>query len=206
MALDDIKEQYIPRDNGFYRKNYPLTLIILMVVIVLAISAVGIVLYQMLNRPLPVFNAVQANGETMLLRPYEEPNYLPDTILRFASKGAVLAYTFDFYNYNNQIASARSYFTDEGWNDYLRSVNPLIANIVQNQLFVNSVVSGQPVISNEGPLPGRGYTWRVQIPFLVTYQSANATTKRSFYVIVTVVKVPTSTNPQGIGIDQFVMV
>ena len=206
MALDDIKEQYIPRDNNFYRRHYQRILYALMVAIVLAISAVGLVLYQMLNRPLPTFDAIQADGKTMLLRPYDEPNYLPDTIIRFASKGAVLAYTFDFVHYNEQIASARPYFTDDGWNDYLRSVNTLIQNIVQNQLFVNGVVSGQPVISNQGPLPGRGYTWRVQIPFLVTYQSANTTTRRSFYVIITVVKVPTATNPQGIGIDQFVMV
>jgi len=85
-------------------------------------------------------------------------------------------------------------------------VDRLISTIVQNQLFVNGVVSGPPVISNQGPLPGKGYTWRVQIPFLVTYQSANTTTKRSFYVVITIVQVPTNINPQGIGIDQFVMV
>ena len=204
-GADDIK-RYIPRDNDFYRKRYSLILYILMSVIVFAIIAVGIVFYQTLNRPLPIFNAIQPDGQTMLLRPYDEPNFLPDTIIRFASKGAILAYTFDFVNYNKQVASARPYFTNDGWNDYLRSVNTLIQNIVQNQLFVNGVVSGQPVISNQGPLPNRGYTWRVQIPFLVTYQSANMTTKRSFYAIVTVVKVPTSTNPQRIGIDQFVMV
>jgi intracellular multiplication protein IcmL len=126
--------------------------------------------------------------------------------LRWASKAATVAYTFDFVNYNTQTAAARPYFTEDGWQDYLNSVNNLINTIVQNQLFVNGVVSGAPVISNQGNIPGRGYVWRVQIPFLVTYQSANTTSKQNYFVIISIVKVPTYVNKQGIGIDQFVMV
>jgi intracellular multiplication protein IcmL len=67
-------------------------------------------------------------------------------------------------------------------------------------------VVGTPVISNQGPLPGTDYAWRVQIPFLVTYQSANVTTRRNYMVIVSIIRVSTIENPQGIGIDQFVTV
>jgi intracellular multiplication protein IcmL len=61
------------------------------------------------------------------------------------------------------------------------------------------------VIANQGPIPDKEYAWRIQIPFLVTYQSMNITTKRNFYVLISIVRVPTNVNPQGIGIDQFVM-
>ncbi|VVC76687.1 hypothetical protein AQUSIP_20110 [Aquicella siphonis] len=206
MALDDKQEIYIARKNDFYREHYHHVIMGLMGTIVLMMVTLGVVLYQVLNRPLPQFNAVQPDGETMLLIPYEQPNLLPSTILRWASKAATVSYTFDFVNYNNQIAAARPYFTEDGWQDYLNSVSKLISRIVQGQLFINGIVSGTPVISNQGPLPGRGYVWRVQIPFLVTYQSANATSKNSFYVVLSIVQVPTSVNKQGIGIDQFVMV
>lgn len=205
MALADIQKKYIPRNNAFYRRHYDKVLMGIMVLIVLLVVGLSIILYQITSRPLPTFVAVQANGNKMQLISYDEPNLLPDTILRWASKAATTAYTFNFVNYNKQIAEARPYFTEAGWQDYLRSVNSLINTIIQNQLFVNGVVSGTPVISNEGPLPDKGYSWRVQIPFLVTYQSANITTKRNFYVTITIVRVPTSQNPQGIGIDQFVM-
>lgn len=209
MALENVKQQYeryVPRNNDFYRLYYHYFLIGLMVTIVLMTGVVCFVLYQMNERPLPVFSAIQPDDDKMFLPPYEEPNLLPDTILRWASKGATSAYTFDFVNYKNQILAARSYFTEAGWQDYLRSVEKLINTIVENQLFVNAIVSGTPVIANEGPLPGKGYTWRVQIPFLVTYQSANAVSQRKYMVVLTIVRVPTATNPQGIGIDQFVMV
>jgi len=166
----------------------------------------GVLLYQILHRPLPVFYAKQANGQTLSLEPYQEPNLLPDTILRFASKAAVTAYTFDFVNYKKEIALARPYFTDAGWQSYLSSVQGLIDTIVKNQLFVYGIISGTPVIANEGDLPGRGYVWRVQIPLLVTYEASTGPVNRNYYVVITVVRVPTDINPQGIGIDQFVMV
>lgn len=207
MAAANIQEIYAPSDNGFYRKHYHHVLYGVMGLIVLTMVSLGYMFYQVANRPLPQFSAVQKDGSSMLLIPYDEPNLLPDTILRWATKAATLAYTFDFVNYNNQTAAVRPYFTEDGWNDYLSSVNKLIATVIQNQLFVNGVVEGTPVISNQATdYPGKGYVWRVQIPFLVTYQTANTSVKKEFIVILSIVKVPTSDNKQGIGIDQFLMV
>jgi intracellular multiplication protein IcmL len=206
MALEAMQEKYIPQDNHFFRDYYHYFIIGLIFVVFLIAAMVGVILFQVLNRPLPEFKAVRADGQAMVLTPFTEPNLMPDTILRWASKGAITAYTFDFVNYEKQVGLARSYFTEAGWSDYQNSISKLIKTIVQNQLFVTGVVSGTPVISSEGPLPGYDYAWRVQIPFLVTYQSANATSKQSYYVQLTIVKVPTLINPQGIGIDQFVMV
>lgn len=206
MAMERVAEQYIPRDNAFFRQYYAYFLIGLMGLILVTLIVVGVVLYQMVHRPLPVFAAQQPDNQKMDLVPYEEPNLLSDTILRFASKATTIAYTFDFVNYQNQISLARPYFTDAGWKDFLSSISGLVDTIIKNQLFVTGVVVGTPIIVNQGPLPGIVYAWRVQIPFLATYQSANITTKRNYYVVVTLVRVPTSLNPQGIGIDQFVTV
>lgn len=206
MALEDLQEQYIPQDNDFYRLHYHQVIYGLMGLMVLLMVAACVVLYQMYNRPLPQFNALQPDGRRMLLLPYKEPNQLPDTILRWASKAATTAYTFDFVRYNQQIAAARPYFTADGWQGYLNSVSSLISGITQGQLFVNGVVSGTPVITNQGTLPGVGNTWRVQIPFLVTWQSANQTRREDYIVILTIINVPTHVNPAGIGIDQFIMV
>lgn len=205
MAATETQANYIPRNNSFYRNYYHQVIIGLMILIVLMLIAVGVMLYQMFHRPLPAFSAMQPNNQEMQLKSFDEPNLLPDTLIRWATKGAIAAYTFDFYNYNAQIEQAKPYFTDGGWRDYRQSVNSIVDTIVENQLFISGVVSGTPVISNQGPLPGKGYTWRIQIPFLVTYQSANTTSRRNFFVTLIIVRVPTTINPQGIGIDQFIM-
>lgn len=209
MNIDTVKEQYeryLPRFNEFYRNYYHYFLLGLISIVVVLAAALGLVIYLLVKRPVPVFFASQPNQQQrMRLTVYHTPNLLPDTILRFASKAATSAYTFDYVNFNAQLRLARSYFTEAGWQTYLVSVESLINTIVQNQLFVNGIVSGTPVISNQGPLPGKGQVWRIEIPFLVTYQSANTTTRRNFYVMLSIIEVPTSQNPQGIGIDQFVM-
>ncbi|RDI48612.1 DotI/IcmL/TraM family protein [Aquicella lusitana] len=206
MAISAAEEKYMPREHDFYRKHYHHVIYVLMTVIVLMIIAVGVVFFQMLKRPLPAFHAVQPDGDRMVLTPYLQPNLLPETLLQWGSKAATVAYTFDFSRFREQLALARPYFTEAGWADYQGSVSGLLDTIWENKLFINGVVAGTPVISNQGPLPGKDYAWRVQIPFLVTYQSANTTTKRDFFVVLTIVRVPTYKNPQGIGIDQFVMV
>lgn len=204
MALE-IEEQYVPQENSFFRNHFHHMIIAMMVLIVLLIIVVCVVLYQITHRPLPQFSAVGPDGRRMILTAFDEPNLLPDTILQWASKAATVAYTFDFVAADQEVQAARPFFTTDGWQDYLNSVRGVISRIVQNQLFVNSVVSGTPVISNQGPLPGRGYVWRVQIPFLVTYQSGNTVYTQNYLVVLSIIRVPTSMNPQGIGIDQFVM-
>lgn len=164
------------------------------------------VMYQLQHPPKTLYYATLPTGERRPLTDFDMPNMLPDTIIRFASKAALAAYAFNFVNFDEQIERARPYFTEAGWDSFRSSVQDAIDIVVQNQLFVNSVIAGAPVISNQGPLPGVDYAWRVQIPFLVTFQSANSDEKRNVYVLLTVVKVPTSDNPAGISIDQFIMV
>ncbi len=200
-AHEFLQEQ---QNNVFYRNYQPRFIVVLMGATVVAMVWVGIVLFQVYHRPLPSFYATQPNGQRMTLQPQDLPNMVSDTILHFACKAAVAAYTFDFVNYKAEIGLARTYFTDAGWDDYLNSVAGVVRGIAQNKLFVTGVVNGTPVISNQGDIDGV-YSWRVQIPFLVTYQSAQTAEQRKFTVLITVVRVPTVDDPLGIGIDQLVM-
>lgn len=192
-------------DYQWYVEYYHYFIYLLLACIGLILALLVLIVYQIHHRPLPQFSAVALNGQEMQIVAANEPNLLPDTLIRWASKAAVAAYTFDFVNYNKQAALARPYFTDAGWADYSASIRGLIQTIRQNQLLVNGVVSGAPVISNQGYLEGQGYVWRIQIPFLVTYQSSDGISKKSYTVSITIAKVPTWENPAGIGIDQFVM-
>lgn len=191
--------------NQFYRSSFQTVVIILVVIVFILLAGVAVAIYLVSHRPLPQFNVYEPNGKMMRLKSYDEPNLLPSTILRWASKAAVAAYTFDFVNYNKQIAAVRPYFTSGGWSDYQASVLRLIQQISQKQLFVNSSIAGTPVISNQGETAEKGYAWHVQIPFLVTYQSADTASQQNFYVMMTIIKVSTAEDPTGIGIDQFVM-
>lgn len=191
--------------STFYQKNYQTFVIILAFAIILMLLLVTTVLYQITHAPLPTFTALDPKGQNLALEVHEEPNFLPGTLTRWASKAAVAAYTFDFANYNKQLAALQPYFTEAGWINYKNSISSLIESVAQNQVFISSVVVGAPVIISQGGLDVNGYSWRIQMPFLVTTQSAETSRSKSYILTLTVVKVPTSTNPVGIGIDQFIM-
>lgn len=203
--MANAEQEGVTGANNFYRDYSNVFIIALIASFFLMLGILAWVLYQVKHRPIATFVANSNTGKQMLLTAFDEPNYLPSTLSRWASMAAVAAYTFDFVNYEKQMAAARPYFTAEGWAGFQPRIQALIADIRQKQLFVNSVVSGTPIISNQGYFPGKGYTWRMQMPFLVTYQSSDTASRQGFYLILTIVKVPTSVDPTGIGIDQFVM-
>jgi len=195
----------LPKDNNFFRQSSQTIIWILFGTILSSVLFTGVLLWQVHNQRLPDYVAVAQNGRQIGLIAHDEPNLLASTILTWASKAAVTAYTFDFVNYQEQAATARAYFTDTGWIDYQDSVSRLLETISRNQLFVNGVVSGTPVIQNQGELPGQPYYWRVQLPFTVTYQSSDTVRRENFMVTMKIVRVPTWINSQGIGVEQFVM-
>ena len=193
------------QNNKFYKFHFQKFTIALIVSIILMLILASVVLYQITHRPLPSFYAVNTKGQQMTLRPYAEPNQLPPTLIRFASKAAVSGYTYDFSNFNKQLAIVRPYFTEDGWAAYRAGIEGLLQTVQQNKIFVNSVVSGQPVIASQGYEFGVGYQWQLQLPFLVTYQSSERSTQKAYLIQLTIVKVPTQISPKGIGIDKFFM-
>ena len=197
-------EQHHQYDNQFYRLYQPRFLWVLISGIIVAIIWAVILMWQIYSRPLPVFYATQANGYSMVLNPHEMPSMTPNAILQIAKKAAVALYTFDFIHYNKQLASVRYYFTRSGWLSYLDAANSVIKVVKANKLFISAVVNGPPVIVRQGPLQGV-YTWEIQLPLLVAYQSAQSIDKASYTVAMTIINVPTKNNPIGIGIDALKM-
>ncbi len=202
-------DHFLAAPPGFYRRHYHHVLMGLILLMLLIIAAVGVVMTQILKRPLPTFDAV-SSGQRLFLSPSTTPNLLPETVIRWSTEAAIAAYNFDFANYATETAAARVYFTSKGWADYTQSLATVVQAITQNQLNVTGVVNGTPVIANQGDMASQGYSWRVQIPFLVSYVSAglqgNVVTQSRYVIVLTLTHVPTSQNPQGIGIDQFQMV
>jgi len=200
VRLNNLTQQ----DNTFYRRTYSSLMMAVIISMIVVIVMVAVLFYQILHRPLPQFTAQAPDNNKMTLTAFDEPNFLPATLLKWAKKAVVAAYTFDFVNYNQQILLAAPYFTEAGWKSYKDAVAGILQDIAQKKLFVNGVVSGAPVISNEGYLSS-GYTWRIQLPFLVTYQAGEGNSQQNYTVIITVIKIPTNIEPMGIGIDQIVM-
>lgn len=166
----------------------------------LQIVLVVILMWQVMHPYVPPYQAISPKGDKLPLVAHTDPSMLPGVLLRWAGLAAVAAYTFDFVSYRQQTEQARQWFTPSGWQDYQRSLTELLKTITQRQLFVNSVVSAPPVIARTDESG-----WDIQLPFMVTYQSSENSSQKPFLIKMRIVRVPTSQNPSGLGVAEFVM-
>ena len=77
-----------------------------------------------------------------------------------------------------------------------------MVGIVDKKLESSAIVYGPPVILNSMVLSGR-FTWRVQLPMLVTFTSANQQTQQRYMITMDIQRVPVVSVPKGIQIKSF---
>jgi intracellular multiplication protein IcmL len=148
-----------------------------------------------------------AEREKEVLTALDQPNLSTDVLLHWAEEAATTAYTFDFYNYKQVMQTVRSYFTDAGYDGFLAALKAsrTIEDVVSKKLVVSCVITGNPILLNEGATPDGTYAWQVQFPLLITYQSASEQAKQQMILTLLIARVPTLESPKGVGIASFVI-
>lgn len=191
--------------NNFYRDNYRRMVLVLLVMLIINVSLVGIVFYQIANRPEPKYFATTADGRIMPLYPLSEPMWAPTELLQWAHRAAISAYTYNFVSYRDAFQQLQNQFTPEGWNYFENALQSSrsLETVLAKKLVVSAVATGTPVILDQGVIGGR-YAWKVQIPLLVTYQSPNEQTQQPITILMIISRVPTVDTPKGIAIVSFV--
>lgn len=203
-AHDQILAEVSARNN-FYRDSYRRVLIALnLAILSLAILIISIV-YIMNNPPQPKYFATYADGKLVPLIPLHMPNISQAYLMQWVNTAVVAVNTYDFVNYRDQLQKASDYFTQEGWAAYLESLKASrnLNAVVEKKLVVSAFAKRAPVIVRSGILEGV-FTWTVQIPITVIYQSGNATSQQDLVVTLTIKRISTLTNPNGIGITNYI--
>lgn len=192
--------------NDFYRDSYrKIVGALLLTVILMAVLGAALV-YLATHPPSPQYFAVTKEGRLTPMVPLEQPNISPSALLQWANTAAIAAYTYNFVNYRQELQAASEFFTPVGWQNFmgaLESSNNLAA-VRAKKLIVTAVATGAPVVLQEGILDGV-YSWRVQMPMLVTYQSASQFSQQSVIVTMLIKRIPTLHSARGIGIEQFIV-
>lgn len=191
--------------NDFYRDSYRKVLFCLLLAIIVIIALMGSVLYIILNPPEPRYFATYSNGSLVPMIALDKPNVTPSALLQWANTAVIAVNTYDFVTYREKLQKASEYFTPDGWQAYLNGLESsrnLVA-VIDKKLVVSAVATGAPVIIREGVVDGV-YAWTIQMPILITYQSASQYSQQSLVVTLLVKRVPTLTNPFGVGISSYV--
>ena len=151
------------------------------------------------TRPDETYYIDDPAGNTTEVFPLSEPNVTPSSLIKWITQAATSIYTIDFYHYQDNIDSAKEYFTAAGYQDFMASLKASnsLNKIIKDKLIVSAVATGTAVILQEGPLR--------DVPLLITYQGAStSSTQKEIAVSLLVTRVPTDQAPKGIGIAQVV--
>lgn len=201
---DDVLTEVVMR-NGFYRDGQRKMILILLFSIVCNLILGSMLVYVITHPPEPRYFATSINGRITPLVALNAPNQSDSAILQWANQAAIATFSYNFVNYRSELVAASGFFTAEGWDQFVSALgasNNLEA-IKAKKLVVSAVATSAPVILQKGVLNGR-YAWRIQMPILVTYQSASEFSQQNLNVTMLVTRVDTLNSPRGIGIAQFV--
>lgn len=205
-AMSDDALIAVTMRNNFYRDGQRKMMVILLLSILGNFILASMLVYIIMHPPAPKYFATSINGRITPLFPLNEPNQSDSAVLQWANQAAIAAFTYNFVNYRSELQASSGFFTAEGWDQFLNALqqsNNLEA-VKAKKLIVSAVATRAPVILQKGILNGR-FAWRVQMPVLVTYQSASEFTQQSNVVTMLISRVSTLNSPRGIGIAQFVV-
>lgn len=192
--------------NRYYKKGQRKMTVVLLISLLIN-TLLGYLLIHIINNPpAPYYFATSINGRIVPLFPLDQPNQSDDSILLWATRAGIAAFTYNFVNYREELQASSEFFTPEGWSLFLNALeqsNNLDA-VRAKRLIVSAATTSPATIVGKSITNGR-YTWRVQMPIQVTYQSPTEYTQQNNLVTLVITRVSTLNTPQGIGIAQFVV-
>lgn len=192
--------------NKFYKDSQRKVILALIIALAVNLIQLSMLVYMITHPPAPKYFATSINGRITPLFPLNEPNQSDSAVLQWANQAAIASFTYNFVNYRDELQASSGFFTAEGWDQFLKALqesNNLDA-VKAKKLIVSAVATRAPIILQKGILNG-SYSWRVQMPILVTYQSASEFSQQNNVVTMLITRVSTLNSPRGIGISQFVV-
>ena len=158
-----------------------------------------------LRKPDIRYFATSTSGTIMPLNALDDPVMSVNQVLTWSTNAITKAYTFSFANYRQELQSSRDLFTKEGWDGFQNALQESgnLRAVVDSKFVTTAAPRGAPVVIGEGYVSGR-YAWKIEVPILVTYQSANKRQTQDLLVQALIVRRSELEHPQGIGIAQLI--
>lgn len=189
--------------NDFYRGTYPKVLKLLVYLTISAFFLLMLIGYYVIFLHKAQYFMVQQNNQ-YLTPALDYPIVSRSEILRWSSQAVISVYNFDFSNWEVRIKETTPLFTSNGFDRFQDALklDGVLGGIVEQKLQVTAVVTGPPVITAEGIIGGR-YSWKVNLPVLLTYISSSEVRQRSIYVTMVIARISVLDSPRGYAIEQF---
>lgn len=202
---DDASYIVVNNRSDFYRDNYRRVIIAVLLSIMIIASLIAALAYIITHPPQPQYFATTIQGRITPVVPLDQPNLPPSAVLQWANSAAIASYTYNFQDYRAELQAASDFYTPTGWTNFLDALSKSnnLTSVISKKLVVSAVATGAPTILDQGVIDGI-YTWKVQMPILVTYQNVNQVAQQPVMITLIIQRVSTLSSFRGIGIASLI--
>lgn len=158
-------------------------------------------------KPEPKYFAATEDGGILPLVPVSSPYLTDGQVTNFAVEAVTGALTIDFANWRKDLAATSAYFERPGgWNAFLDALerSGMLSYIRERRLVSTAVANGAAIVRS-GLDGGKRYSWTVQIPLNITYESASELSRDELLAEVEVARLPTWESPDAVGLTRIVV-
>ena len=200
-----------PPNENFYRSAYKNRLNFLILMVFLNALLLVWICYWVTHHKKPDYFMVTAKapGEERRERIFsiDQPVVSSAELFQWATISAITLNTYNFVNWRQVFQEASANFTPEGWKEFLNAflISKTLDTVIERKLSVSAVAINAPVIKQKGMLNGV-YKWKVQLPLLLTYESASKTTFQPVLVTMLITRTASADIFRGIAIEAFYMI
>ena len=153
--------------------------------------------------PLPKFFYTDGKGTPREVFPLDHPVMRDSDLLIWTVSAVCAVFTVNFKDYRIQLNKAGERFTDRGWAAYANAFKGVgnLAKIQSARLIGTATPERAAVIRGKGVV-GNLYTYKVEIPLIVTFENDNVNNAQRLIVSVVVIRTIQPDHPDGVAIDQ----
>ena len=146
--------------------------------------------------------ALAENGTIMPIIPISEPHYSNGQVTNFAVEAITKALTMNFATWKQDMMEASDYFEQpQGFENFVEVMTSSgMLDLIRNRRVISTVVANGGMIVQAG-LDNGVYTWVVQVPITITYQSNTQTSSENRVAEVRIKRLSTWQTPRGMGIS-----
>ena len=191
--------------NEYYRDGYRNLQKVVLFLVIALIMTIGAMYYVIsVHQPQDRYFATTVDGRLVPMVSLSQPNLSNPALMSWVAQASTEVLTFGFHDYRRRLQESSRNFTRTGWESFTTALerSSILEMVQNNRQVVTAAPRAAPVLLWEGLENGR-YSWRIEIPLIVTYQSGSQRKTDSLRVTLTVVRVPKLESPNGVGIEQW---
>lgn len=204
---EDLVKSFTVEDMSPYRDGYRNLMRLVMAQAVLMVLICAFDLYYIHTYvPRDSYYAVSPGGTKRTLYGLDLPNANTEAMERWTAAAVTEIMTFGFNDIDERFTAAQRLFSPEGWVSFSTALfaSRSLKSIMSEQQMITAIPASRPSLLAEGMVTPGEYGWIMSVPMNLTIRAGGNKHNSRSIVRIVIVRMPTATNPMGLGIRTFI--